>query len=80
VASEIATYYGVPENVGKGIVRKMRNRFIQRIADERFTSLRWIVLQGKHAVKQSNENHQVFLGYSQWSFRQVFWWYGRLDR
>ncbi|MEW6110072.1 MAG: hypothetical protein AB1632_13040 [Nitrospirota bacterium] len=26
VASEIATYYGVPENVAKGIVRKMRNR------------------------------------------------------
>lgn len=26
VASEIATYYGAPENVAKGIVRKMRNR------------------------------------------------------
>jgi hypothetical protein len=26
VASELATYYGVPENVAKGIVRKMRNR------------------------------------------------------
>jgi hypothetical protein len=26
VASGLATYYGVPENVAKGIVRKMRNR------------------------------------------------------
>ena len=26
VAGEVATYYGVPENVAKGIVRKMRNR------------------------------------------------------
>jgi hypothetical protein len=26
VASEVSSYYGVPENVAKGIVRKMRNR------------------------------------------------------
>jgi hypothetical protein len=26
VAGEVSTYYGVPENVAKGIVRKMRNR------------------------------------------------------
>lgn len=26
VASEVSNYYGVPENVAKGIVRKMRNR------------------------------------------------------
>jgi hypothetical protein len=26
IASEVAHYYGLPENVAKGIVRKMRNR------------------------------------------------------
>ena len=26
VASEVSNYYGVPENVARGIVRKMRNR------------------------------------------------------